>query len=72
MVLVEFMRGRKKSQVSVSFIIMMSIGTGHIMMSIGTGHYSYLFCNRNSCVSCRSPRSELIVCLLFWGYIIIM
>ena len=32
MVLVEFMRGRNKSQVSVSFIIITSIGTGHIVI----------------------------------------
>ena len=49
MVLVEFMRGRKKSQVSVSFIIMMSIGTGH----------SHLSCNRNTC-SCMSCCNQLI------------
>ena len=41
MVLVEFMRGKNKSQVSVSFIVMMSIGTGH----------SYLSCNRNAVCS---------------------
>ena len=55
MVLVEFMRGRKKSQVSVSFIIMMSIGTGH----------SYLSCNRSSCVFCCNSLSELMSAYYF-------
>ena len=57
MVLVEFMRGRKKIQVSVKFIIMISIGTDH----------SHLSCNRNSCVSCCNPTTELMSAYYFGG-----